>query len=61
MKKMLWLCCALLLVCNLGFAAWSNGYLKPLGWQPYDPREPQRLEQQLRPEAMQLLPSDQRQ
>jgi hypothetical protein len=50
-----------LLVCNLGFAAWSNGYLKPLGWQPYDPREPQRLEQQLRPEAMQLLPADQRQ
>lgn len=61
MKKMLWLCCAVLLVCNLGFAAWSKGYLKPLGWQPNDPREPQRLEQQLRPEAMQLLPSDQRQ
>ena len=61
MKKMLWLCCAVLLVCNLGFAAWSNGYLKTLGWQPNDPREPQRLEQQLRPEAMQFLPSDQRQ
>lgn len=50
-----------LLLANLGFAAWSNGYLKPLGWQPNDPREPQRLEQQLRPEAMQLMPSDQRQ
>jgi len=61
MKKMLWLCCAVLLVCNLGFAVWANGYLKPLGWQPCDPREPQRLEQQLRPEAMQLLPADQRQ
>jgi hypothetical protein len=61
MKKMLWLCCAVLLVCNLGFAAWTNGWLQPWGWQPADPREPQRLEQQLRPEAMQLLPADQRQ
>ena len=49
-----------LLLINLGFAAWSNGYLKPLGWQPSDPREPQRLEQQIRPEAMQLVSPDQR-
>ena len=56
-----WTLVVLLLLVNLGFAAWSNGYLKPLGWQPSDPREPQRLEQQLRPEALQLSPPDQRQ
>ena len=55
-----WTLVVLLLLVNLGFAAWSNGYLKPLGWQPSDPREPQRLEQQLRPEALQLSPPDQR-
>ena len=61
MKKALWLCCALLLLINLVFAAWSNGYLKMFGWQPNDPREPQRWEQQVQPDAMQLLPSNQRQ
>ena len=61
MKKMLWLCAAVLLIANLLFAAWTNGWLQPWGWQPADPREPQRLGQQLRPEAMQLLPADQRQ
>jgi hypothetical protein len=61
MKKMLWLCAAVLLIANLLFAAWTNGWLQPWGWQPADPREPKRLEQQLRPEAMQLLPADQRQ
>ena len=61
MKKMLWLCAAVLLIANLLFAAWTKGWLQPWGWQTADPREPQRLEQQLRPEAMQLLPADQRQ
>ena len=51
----------LLVLLNLGFAAWVKGYLRPLGWQPADPREPQRLQQQLRPEALQLSPPDQRQ
>jgi len=55
-----WTLVVLLWLVNLGFAAWSNGYLKPLDWQPSDPREPQRLEQQLRPEALQLSPPDQR-
>lgn len=55
-----WALVLLLLQVNLGFAAWSNGYLKPLGWQPADPREPQRLEQQIRPEALQLISPDQR-
>ena len=50
----------LLVLLNLGFNAWSNGYVKPLGWQPADPREPQRLQQQLRPDALQLSPPDQR-
>ena len=51
---------AVLLLLNLGFAAWVKGYLRPWGWQPADPREPQRLEQQIRPEAMQLVSPDQR-
>lgn len=50
----------LLVWLNLSFAAWVKGYLQPLGWQPVDPREPQRLQQQLRPEALQPSPPDQR-
>jgi hypothetical protein len=42
-----------LLTSNLLFAAWANGWLQPWGWQPADPREPQRLRQQLNPQAMQ--------
>ena len=51
----------LLVLLNLGFVAWSNDYLKPLGSQPADPREPQRLQLQLRPAALQLIAPDQRQ
>lgn len=60
MKRLLWWLCVLLLLANLLFAAWVRGYLRPWGWQPADPREPQRLEQQLRPEALQLGSSNQR-
>lgn len=51
----------LLVLLNLVFAAWVRGDLQPWGWQPNDPREPQRLQQQLRPEALQLIPPDPRQ
>ena len=55
-----WWLVALLVLGNLLFAAWVKGYLRPWGWQPADPREPQRLEQQLRSDALQLSPPDQR-
>lgn len=50
--------CLLLLLLNLWFWAWSGGHLRWLGSAPYDPREPQRLEEQIRPEAMQLERQD---
>jgi hypothetical protein len=48
--------CLVLLLLNLWFWAWSNGHLRWLGYGPVDPREPQRLEEQIRPEALQLKP-----
>jgi hypothetical protein len=48
----------LLVVTNLVFWAWSRGDLRIWGWGPTDPREPQRVEQQLRPEAVRLLESN---
>ena len=48
--------CGALLVLNLWLWAWSNGHLRVLGFGPHDPREPQRLEEQVNPEALQLLP-----
>ena len=53
MKNMLWWCTAVVLCANLLFAAWANGWLQPWGWQPAEPREPQRLQQQLNPQSMQ--------
>jgi hypothetical protein len=44
------------LIANVLFAAWANGWLQPWGWQPVQPREPQRLQQQLNPQAMQPEP-----
>lgn len=61
MKHWRWWLTLLFVLLNLVFAAWTNDYLKPLGWQPADPREPQRLQQQLRSDALQLSPPDQRQ
>ena len=49
-----------LIVLNLLFWLWSNGSLKVFGWGPVDPREPQRVEEQLRPEVLHVLPPDQR-
>jgi hypothetical protein len=50
--------CLVLLLLNLWFWAWSGGHLRWLGSAPHDPREPQRLEEQIRPEAMQLQRQD---
>ena len=44
----------LLLVANVGYGAWSQGWLAGIGWVPYDPAEPWRVTQQLRPEAITL-------
>jgi hypothetical protein len=44
-----------LAVINLLFWLWSNGSLRVFGWGPVDAREPQRLEEQLRPEVVRLI------
>lgn len=46
----------LLLAANLGWFAWSQGWLRALGLAPQSVAEPQRLERQLRPDAMTLRP-----
>lgn len=45
----------LLVLGNAGYFAWSQGYLQPLGMKPVEQREPQRMTQQVRPEALRLL------
>ena len=45
----------LLVFGNVGYFAWSQGYLGTLGLKPTEQREPQRLTQQVRPEALRLL------
>jgi hypothetical protein len=54
---MLRLLVLLLLLANGGYYAWSHGYLLPWGAGPVQQSEPQRLQQQLRPEAVRVLPS----
>jgi len=44
-----------LVLANAGYFAWTQGYLGGLGMAPVDQREPQRLAQQLKPEALRLL------
>jgi hypothetical protein len=45
----------LLLVANGIYFAWSQGYLSGLGLLPHTPNEPQRLQNQIKPEAIRLL------
>lgn len=45
----------LLVLGNAGYFAWSQGHLDTLGLKPVEQREPQRLAQQVRPEALRLL------
>jgi hypothetical protein len=45
----------LLLLANAAFFAWSQGHLAVLGFGPKDGREPQRMAQQVRPEAVVML------
>lgn len=46
---------ALLLVANLAYFAWTQGHLGRLGMEPPQGGEPQRLAQQIKPEAIRLL------
>jgi hypothetical protein len=46
---------ALLLLANGVFFMWSQGHLALVGWVPHDPREPQRLQLQIKPEQVRLL------
>lgn len=44
-----------LLMLNLGYFAWNEGWLRVFGAEPALQREPQRLARQIRPEAMVLV------
>lgn len=55
---MLRLLVLLLLLLNAGYYAWSHGLLRAYGWAPAEQREPQRLTQQIRPEAITVLPAE---
>lgn len=46
---------ALLLLVNATYLVWSQGWLRDLGFAPTSQREPQRLKQQIQPEALRIL------
>lgn len=48
----------LLLLANGGYYAWSQGLLQPWGFAPHEQAEPQRLQQQIRPELLRVLTDD---
>lgn len=48
----------LFLVANAVLWAYGQGWLASVGWSPQDHREPQRLAQQVAPEALRLLPPE---
>ena len=52
---MLRLAVILLLLANAGYYAWSQGLLKDWGLAPEEQAEPQRMNQQIRPETLQIL------
>ena len=61
MRKYITALALALVLANLLVWAWSHGELRMFGWGPNDPREPQRVEEQLRPEALRLLSVNPRQ
>ncbi|MES2613214.1 MAG: SPOR domain-containing protein [Pseudomonadota bacterium] len=52
---MLRLAVLILLLANGGYYAWSHGHLREWGFAPVQEGEPQRMNQQLRPETLQIL------
>lgn len=55
---MLRLIVLVLLLANATWFAWSHNVLAPIGFAPAQQSEPQRVAQQIRPEAVRLLPGD---
>lgn len=55
---MLRLLVLILLLANGLYFAWAQGLLQPLGAAPTQQAEPQRLEQQVRPDALRLIGAD---
>ena len=55
---MLRLIVLLLLLANGAYFAWAQGLLAAWGYAPVQQSEPQRLAQQIRPEALKILPAD---
>jgi hypothetical protein len=55
---MLRLIVLLLLLANAAYFAWSQGVLAAWGLAPAQQAEPQRLEQQIKPQAVRILGSD---
>lgn len=47
-----------LMLANLGYLAWGQGWLLPYGLGPVSQREPQRLARQIHPEAIQIISAD---
>ena len=54
---MLRLAVLILLLANAGYYAWSHGLLRAWGLAPATQSEPERLERQLNPDALKLLPA----
>lgn len=52
---MLRLAVIVLLLANVGYFAWSQGHLRQWGYGPQEQAEPQRMDQQIRPETLQIL------
>lgn len=52
---MLRLIVLLLMLLNVGYFAWSEGWLRAYGWAPVQQREPERLAQQINPQALTVL------
>ena len=55
---MLRLLVLLLLLANAAYYAWSQNLLVPMGLAPEQQSEPQRLAQQIRPEAIRIVPGE---
>lgn len=55
---MLRLLVLLLLLANGAYFAWAQGHLQPLGLTPAQQSEPQRVVQQIKPEAVRVLNAD---
>jgi hypothetical protein len=55
---MLRLTVLLLLLANAVYYAWSHGFLAATGLEPTRQTEPQRLQQQIKPDALRIVPID---